>query len=98
MRFYTIQTKPKGSRHAERFRTDFTYDDSVPKGDAPKCPICERFVGMLEALPPYRVHMETWGEGFGDLAFWMTDFLVSEAFRTAFLEADLKGLSQFIQV
>jgi hypothetical protein len=28
----------------------------------------------------------------------MTDFLVSEAFRTAFLEADLKGLSQFIQV
>jgi hypothetical protein len=98
MNFFVIQKKPKGAGKEEQFRTDFTYDDSVLRGDAPKCPKCGRFVGMLEALPPYQVHLETWGEGFGDLAFWMTDFLANQAFRDSFLESGLKGLSPFTQV
>jgi hypothetical protein len=53
---------------------------------------------MLESLPPYHVHLETWGEGFGDLAFWMDDFLVTDAFRNAFMQSDLKGLFGFREV
>ena len=98
MKFYVIQKKPKNSGKAVQFRTDFTYDDSVSKSDAPKCLKCGRFIGMLEALPPYRIHLETWGEGYGDLAFWMTNFLVSEAFRDSFFESGLKWLSKFTQV
>jgi len=95
MQFYVIETKPKGSESLERFRTDFGYDESVPKGMAPKCPRCGEFVGLLESLPPYRVHLETWGEEFGDLAFWLNEFLVSRRFRDEYLRSGLRGLSAF---
>jgi len=98
MQFYIVDEKPKGSDDRERYRTDFLYDESVVKGDAPKCPECGSFVGMLESLPPYSVHLETWGEGFGDLAFWMSDFLVSRRFRDEYDKSELRGLSEFKQV
>lgn len=98
MKFYVIDKKPKGSEKAERYRTDFMYDDSVVPGDAPKCPKCGSFVGMLESIPPYSVHLETWGEGFGDLCFWMNDFLASPRFRDEYNKSGLKGLSEFKRV
>jgi hypothetical protein len=98
MQFYIIDQKPKGSESSERYRTDFWYDDSVAKGNAPKCPKCGAFIGLLEKLPPYRVHLETWGEEFGDLAFWMDSFLLSRRFREEFQNSGLKGLSSFERV
>jgi hypothetical protein len=44
-------------------------EEGVTLAEAPRCPTCGRFVGMLKWQPPYRVEMDTWGDHFGDLAF-----------------------------
>jgi len=98
MQFYSINQKPSGDEVAERYRTDFCFDDDDARGDAPKCPSCGAFVGLLENLPPYHVHLEIWGENFGDFAFWLNEFLVSRRFRDEFKESGLKGLSSFKSV
>ena len=85
MKFFVINKKPSGDDNFEKFRTDFYYDDSVKKGSALRCPQCGDFTGLLVPLPPYRVRLETWGVDFGDLAFWMDDFLVSSRFRDSYL-------------
>lgn len=95
MDFYSIIEKPSGDELVEQYRTDFAYDDSVAKSEAPKCPKCNLFVGMLETVPPLRVHLETWGDGYGDLAFWMSDFLVTLRFRSEFERSGLSGLQRF---
>jgi hypothetical protein len=96
MDFYTIIDHPSGDELIEKYRTDFEYDDSVGKGEAPRCPKCNSFVGMLESVPPFRVHLETWGDGYGDLAFWMSDFLVTSRFRDEFERSGLCGLQGFV--
>lgn len=98
MKFYVVNKKPSGGYNFERFRTDFYYDDSVAKSDAPRCPLCGAFVGMLVSMPPYRVRLETWGTGFGDLAFWMSDFLVSDRFRDAYQHSGLSHIGDFESV
>ncbi|MCC5830618.1 MAG: hypothetical protein JJU36_14320 [Phycisphaeraceae bacterium] len=95
MDFYSIIKKPSGDELVEKYRTDFEYDDSVAKGEAPRCPRCNSFVGMLESVPPFQVHLETWGDGYGDLAFWMSDFLVTLRFRDEFERSGLSGLQRF---
>lgn len=94
MKFFVIDKRPKDGPR-EQFRTNFTLDGSVATDDAPRCPVCSAFVGMLRAVPPIRVHLETWGEDFGDCAFWMDSFLVSARFREHFTSSALKGLSGF---
>ena len=98
MQFYVINTKPSGDEVIERYRTDFKFDDNDARGDAPKCPHCGSFIGMFECLPPYHAHLETWGEDFGDLAFWLTEFLVSRKFRDEYKKTGLKWLSSFMPV
>jgi hypothetical protein len=95
MQFYCVVQKPSGDETVEQFRTDFYFDDSDAKGDAEKCPDCGEFISMLPSLPPYHVHLETWGEDFGDLAFWMSEFLVSRRFRESYRGSGLKGLPAF---
>ena len=96
--FFVVVKHPKAPRFSEAARTDFTFDESVPTGDAPKCPRCGAYVGMLESLPPFRVELETWGPQFGDCAFWLRSFLVSARFVEAYAVAELKGLSGFDRV
>ena len=98
MKFYVIDKKPKGDEAMERYRTDFYFDEDDAIGAAPKCSHCGTFIGMLESLPPYKVHLETWGEDFGDLAFWLGEFLVSRKLHDEFLKSGLKGLSSFERV
>jgi hypothetical protein len=95
--FYVVDQSPSG-KLVERYRTDFHYDDSVGKSDAERCPKCGAFIGMLEPVPPYVVRLETWGTGFGDVAFWMDDFLVTRRFVDAYKSSGLCGLSDFEQV
>ena len=95
MKFFVIEKRPKSNQFTEEYRTDFTYDDSVAKQDAPVCSVCGSFVGMLRAAPPFRVHLESWGRDYGDLAFGLSDFLVSGRFRDEFLSSGLCGLSGF---
>jgi len=98
MKFFVVNKKPSGDENCERFRTDFYYDDSVTKSDAPRCPLCGAFVGMLVSMPPYRVRLETWGAEFGDLAFWMSDFLASDRFRDAYQCSGLSTIGDFESV
>ena len=95
--FYVVDQYPS-RRGTVRYRTDFCYGDDVKKAKAPRCPKCGAFVGMRKPLPPYRVKLETWGEGFGDFAFWMDDFLVSERFREAYATSEFRGLDVFESV
>jgi len=98
MKFYVIDKRQSGDQLRESYRTDFYYDDKVNKGDAPRCPKCTAFVGMLMSFPPYLVRLETLGIGFGDLAFWMDDFLVTRRFQEAYDSYGLRGLSEFVPV
>ena len=95
MQFYVVDEKPSGDETYERYRTDFSFDDNDAKGDALKCSDCGRFISLLPSLPPYHVHLETWGEDFGDLAFWMHEFLVSRRFRDEYRSSGLRGISAF---
>jgi len=95
MDFYKIIQKPSGDEDTERYRTDFYFDDNDAKGPALTCPDCGAFISMLVSLPPYHVHLETWGEDFGDLAFWSDEVLVSRRFRDEFRKSGLKGLTLF---
>ena len=71
--FYVIDETPSGDEN-ERYRTDFYYDDKVGRRDAAKCPKCGAYISMIRRTPPFTVCLETWGEGFGDLAFWLDAF------------------------
>jgi len=95
--FLVVNQKPSGGK-IERYRTDFHYDDSVKKAGTARCPKCQAFVGMLEPVPPYKVRIETWGIGFGDLAFWLDDFLVTQRFADEYVKSGLRGLGGFVSI
>jgi hypothetical protein len=65
-------------------------------GDAPKCPKCGRFIGMMTWLAPFRVEIETWGKEFGDIVeTGGNQLLVSHRFKRLYEEHQLKGLIGF---
>ncbi len=67
--------------------------DPVKTGEAPRCPICGKYVGMLPKLPPIRVELKTWGNALGDLAFGPGDgFLVSDRFWRLYQATGFTGL------
>lgn len=77
--------------------TDFLPASGWKRGEAPRCPKCGGFIGMIPELPPFRVELETWGRRFGDLVFGVgNDVLVSERFKDAFLSSGLTGFSGFL--
>jgi len=93
MKFYTVDMHPKGD--SERYRTDYYFDEAVRTGEALKCPKCGNYVSMFPSLPPYIVHLETWGDDFGDIAFGSTDILVSARFKDKYVHSGLRGLNEF---
>jgi len=95
LQFFVIERKARGARESDR--TDVMPEAGSPVGEAPRCPSCGRFIGMLKWLPPYRVEMDTWGEQFGDFAFagGSEYFLVSDRFREIYMQSGCKGLSGF---
>ncbi len=93
MRFYVLEHPSDGHDDA---LTDFLSAPGKQRGDAPRCPKCGGFTGMLQTLPPIRVELATWGKRFGDLVFGVgNDLLVCERFKDAFLRSGLTGLSGF---
>jgi len=76
--------------------TEFLEFGSVNMGEAPRCPKCGLFVGMLEWLPPYQVQLICRGEKFGDLVYGAgLDVLVSDGFRQLYMVEGLTGLTGF---
>ena len=93
MQFYVLENEI-GTRH------DTTFDKMEPihRGeveDCRKCSTCGEPVTHLPWLPPYRATIVAHGRALGDVAFFSSTILVSEKFRQAWTEAQLKGIDTF---
>lgn len=89
MKFFVLQNPKAGSGDAV---TDFVPIEGALTGDAPRCEICGKYVGLRPLLPPVRVEIEGWGSLWGDMAFGPGDqVLISQKFKKALEEADLSG-------
>jgi hypothetical protein len=98
-KFFVLERPRPGTSEDKLAGTDAMPEKGFKVGDAPKCPQCDRFIGPLEWLPPYRVEIETWGQVFGDIVITSgKDMIVSERFRDIYERIGLKGLSGFSPV
>ncbi len=97
MKFYVLDDNRAGNEPAV---TTYLSADPVHRGEAPRCPVCNTFIGPLKWLPPYRVELEAYGSAWGDLVFpWGGDeLLVSERFERLWKQDGLIGLSGFDSV
>lgn len=76
--------------------TNYLPADGSSTGDAPRCTVCGRFLGMLPLLPPVRAELEAWGSRWGDVVFGPGDqILISERLKRPFTEAGLVGFVHF---
>lgn len=93
MKFFVLQNPKAGRGEAV---TDFVPVDGSPMGDAPRCPTCDKYVGLRPLIPPVKVELEGWGASWGDIAFGPADqVLISGRLRNAFAEARLVGFTRF---
>lgn len=91
MKIFVLQN-PKAERGDAV--TDYLPVDGSRMGDAPRCHVCGKFLGMLPLLPPVRVELETWGAQWGDIAFGPGDqVLVSDKLKKLFSEVGLIGFT-----
>jgi len=81
---------------------DWAFADVIdPKyGDAPRCPSCGDFIGLLTWLPPYRVRLVKGMKSYepGDVISgpgMSAGFAASERFITEFERANLKGVERW---
>jgi hypothetical protein len=76
--------------------TDYLQLEPYNLGEAPRCPRCGNYTGMLPWLPPYRAELTVWGDRFGDVASG-PDYsrLVSKRFKTLWQAEGLVGLEGF---
>jgi hypothetical protein len=91
-RFFVLEKGAIGSRY------DADVDPVEPEnlGEAPRCPKCDGFFGMLPWLPPYRVELELHGEALGDfIRAPGYEWLISERVAEAFRAEGLTGLEGF---
>jgi hypothetical protein len=90
-RFYVLEDLKEGPHSA----TFFTVEGSRI-GDAPCCPRCGAFIGMKALLPPFRLELEVYRFGLGDLVYSPSGkILVSERFMEAFRSERLTGVTRF---
>jgi len=67
-------------------------------GKAPRCPNCGEVVGGRVWLPPRTAVVRRYGKAFGDVAFGLVEFLVSDRFRDAWDKERLKGIVGFAEI
>jgi hypothetical protein len=91
-RFFVLEDDVRGAH-------DTQFDTLEPDklGEAPHCPRCGEPIGMRTWLPPYRVELELYGQGFGDFVDGPggNGFLISERMAEAFRTGGLTGLLGF---
>lgn len=89
MRFFVLQNPKHGEGTAI---TDFVPVDGSLTGEAPRCPACGKYIGMMPLLPPVRVELETWETAFGDIAFGPSEeLLVTDRFWKLYRASGLTG-------
>lgn len=92
--FFVLRRPRRGTDDSEMDFYDI--DDNV--GDAPTCPECGRFIGMLEWLPPYTGELELWGRQFADVVIVPGGLIVSQRFKDTYEDHNLSGLKNFCPV
>ncbi len=91
MTFFVLQNPKADSGDAV---SDFLPIDGAPIGDAPRCDVCGKYVGMCPLLPPVRIELDGWGSSWGDIAFGPGDqVLISQRLKEAVAEAGLNGFT-----
>lgn len=92
MKFFVLGNPKAGRGEAV---TDFMPVDGAPSGEAPRCEVCGKYVGMRPLLPPVRVELDGWGGMWGDVAFGTSDqVLVSDRLKNALADAGLNGFAR----
>jgi len=72
--------------------TAFDSVGKVKRGEAPVCPDCGSYAGMIPWLPPYRVSLQAYGTALGDIAFGVSNnLLLSTSFLAAWRSMELSG-------
>ena len=95
MQFFLL-IQPKSDSIEDRAGgMDVMSEENCNLGPAPRCPRCNRPLGMKTWQPPYRLEIETWGKHYGDIARTGDDLIVSERFKDYFERAGLKGIETF---
>lgn len=75
--------------------TNYDPTDERILGEAPRCPRCDKYIGLKEWLPPYRATLDVYGSRIGDIAFATGyNFLISETFLEAWRSHNLRGIDQ----
>jgi len=93
MKIFVLQNSKAGGGQAV---TDFLPIDGALTGDAPRCNLCDKYVGMRPLLPPVRVELEGWGSSWGDVVFGPGDqVLISERLKGLFTDAGLRGFLRY---
>jgi len=90
MRFFVLKNPNAGQGAAV---TDFLPVDGSRTGEAPRCLVCGKYLGILPLLQPVSVELETWGTDFGDIAFGPgEELLVTDRFLRLYQGSGLSGL------
>jgi len=99
MGFYVLARKER-SEYGSEYDTEFLAGDNANYGEAPRCPVCGRFTGGRQWLPPLRVELELHGRQFGDVVTGAggSDLLVSPRFEEVYGSNGLVGLEGFAPV
>ncbi|MET0406027.1 MAG: hypothetical protein ABW123_26655 [Cystobacter sp.] len=91
-RFFVLKDGAPDSR----FDVELEKVEPINRGDAPRCPRCGVFIGMIPWLPPYRAELELHGEELADFIRCPGyEWLISERLAEALRAEELTGLEGF---
>jgi hypothetical protein len=98
MDFFVLDKPESGTVQDHWGYTVVMNDKGINVGQAPRCPSCGGFTGLLPWLPPFRIEVETWGKQYGDIMRVGEDLIVSERCMNIFRLDALKGFCDFAPV
>jgi hypothetical protein len=93
MKFHVLKQPPPDTCDAD---TEFYGIDNSLRGDAPRCPRCDKYIGGMPLLPPVTVELESWGGTWGEMVIGgANDLLVSDRLKTALQRSDLSAFARY---
>jgi len=96
MKFFVLDRPETGTAQDGEEYTCASAAEGARYGEAPTCPACGKYVGMLQWLPPYRIELDTWGRHYADVIIpaGNGDLIISERFLDIYRSHGLTGLSE----
>lgn len=75
--------------------TDYVTIEESVLGEAPTCPVCGNFIGMLPILPPIVVEIKSQGEQWSHISFGSgNELLISDQLKKEILNLNLTGIER----